>query len=1678
MKHSYWILLLLILCCGIVHGQAYGDEWIDYNKQYYKVSLAQNGIYRISYADLSNSGFPVNSVDPRRIQLYYKGVEQAVYVQGQGDAIFNTTDFIEFYGLKNDGKADAELYKPTSAQPHQFYSIYSDTSAYFLTYNLSPVNGKRMTSYSENNVGGLLPSTSHTQEILLLNVSQYSPGQGYSTKDFTKYSYFDYGEGWTSPYKQENEFSDFVLTNIVQGVTSVGTPSLEVLLVGRDDLPHNISISVGQNTASLRTLGTVQFDNYESSLFTSSLLWTDISVSGTLTVRVSVLGVSGGNDRASTSYIRVFFPQNFDMQSANSKTFYLKADINNKSYVESQNAPPSVQLYDITDTNNVIRIGSNQSGTNVNAIVNGTGVARSLFINGSNFITPVITKSHFRSINAALHDYIIISHKLLKRPIAGSTNPVKSYSDYRASDAGGAFDTLTVYMDMLYDQYNHGIKNPLAIFNFMRYMVNNGDPKYLLLLGKGLEPSVNFHRKSAGYIPFTRQGVSYEARDLVMSAGNPGSDMSFTAGLNGTTYEPAVPVGRIPALTGVQILAYLNKVIQMEAVPFDKLWRKNLLHLSGGATSWELQTFRSYMTGFASIAEGNYLGGNVETVAKSSGSILELINVADEVNKGLSLITFFGHSAPNFPDIDIGYVTDPVLGYSNTSKYPMFLINGCNAGQFFNPDFNFGEDWILADNKGALGFIAHSSYGFTGNLRKYSELFYNVGYGDSVFISMPIGDVQKEVAKRYMSTSANSANNITQVQQMNLIGDPAVNLFGPTLPDYELTNENLYIESFNDKPVTALSDSFAIKIIVKNFGRTRKDSIRVTVLRTLQDNSQITYDSMFANVYYQDTLTYSIKRGEENGFGNNKFEVQLDSDFSIPELNENNNTGTFDFFIPLFGTRNLFPTNYSIVSEQPVELLAQSTNILEDSREFIFQLDTVKTFDSPYLKQNSVTAKLLATWSLNLLPDVTSNDSTVYFWRTKYGLIEAGESDEWVVSSFTYIKNSSTGWSQGTFTQFDENGINGLIRKSNLKKFEFLRTTRDIQITTFGSDYLANELDISVLIDGTEYNIENGKISRCRDNTINLIAFDKNTAIPYASIPLGLLDNKTCGRKPQIINSFSFADLEDGTDDILTYVDNLKLGDSVIMYTIGDPQLASWSTTVRNKLEEIGALTSSLSTLQNGEPFFLLGKKGAAPGSAEEIRAMDIPITEQQLQLTKTVSGVVSKGTITSTLIGPSASWGVLMGRVDDLEIPLNDIYFIDIIGVNLDGSEAILFPNIDTFPFDLSTINTASYPYIKLVLHLEDDINLTPGQLDKWHVIYTPEAEGIVIASKDNIEPITLQEGETVQRTFGFKNISKQSFSDSLTVYQQQVNANSRKITSSVFKIMAPEPGDTTLFNIKINSLGAVGDNDLNINVNPKIIPEIYYDNNVLDLSRFVNVKRDNVNPLLDVLFDGRYILNGDIVSPTPFISIKLKDENPFIKVVDTTQMNIFMKQECENCNFKRVSFSSQEVQWFAANEKQDFSVEYKPEKLDDGIYTLRLEGSDVSGNLSGTEPYLISFEVINESSVTHFYPYPNPFSTSTRFIYTLTGSEIPQEIKIQIMTVSGKIVREITQNELGIVRIGNNISDYAWDGRDEFGDQLANGVYLYRVIIRQNGETIKQRSTSADKAFTKGFGKLYILK
>ncbi|MCO6489735.1 MAG: hypothetical protein J5I98_15070, partial [Phaeodactylibacter sp.] len=111
----------------------YGNEWIRYDQQYFKIMVAEDGLYRIPYETLAVGGLPVEDIDGSRYQLWRLGEEQPLYVSQPGP--LGPGGFIEFYGEKNRSELDRHLFRnPGDEMLNPWYSLFTDTAAYFLTW--------------------------------------------------------------------------------------------------------------------------------------------------------------------------------------------------------------------------------------------------------------------------------------------------------------------------------------------------------------------------------------------------------------------------------------------------------------------------------------------------------------------------------------------------------------------------------------------------------------------------------------------------------------------------------------------------------------------------------------------------------------------------------------------------------------------------------------------------------------------------------------------------------------------------------------------------------------------------------------------------------------------------------------------------------------------------------------------------------------------------------------------------------------------------------------------------------------------------------------------------------------------------------------------------------------------------------------------------------------------------------------------------------------------------------------------------------------------------------------------------------------------------------------------------------------------------------------------------------
>jgi hypothetical protein len=473
------------------------------------------------------------------------------------------------------------------------------------------------------------------------------------------------------------------------------------------------------------------------------------------------------------------------------------------------------------------------------------------------------------------------------------------------------------------------------------------------------------------------------------------------------------------------------------------------------------------------------------------------------------------------------------------------------------------------------------------------------------------------------------------------------------------------------------------------------------------------------------------------------------------------------------------------------------------------------------------------------------------------------------------------------------------------------------------------------------------------------------------------------------------------------------------------------------------------------------------------------------IALPANVSSLGSLAHLSSPVWGPAKAWKQLKWR-GSAEASGDEVK-VDVIGIQNDGTEVPVYTGVTLSQqdFDISAISALQYPNIKLKMTTRDSFNYTPYQLRYWRVTYDPAPEGaiapnLLFQTKDVVEV-----GEPIDFKIAFKNISSVPF-DSLKLKMVITDRNN---VPNIIPLPRKRPlgvnntaTDTIHIAATINTGSLSGLNTLYVEANPdNDQPEQYHFNNFA--YRNIYVKPDSLNPLMDVTFDGLHILNRDIVSSKPDIIVKLKDEARWLVLDDTTLMTLQVK--FPDGTIRRYHFNNDTLRFtpagIAPTTDNVAMLNFRPYFVQDGEYELIVSGKDRSDNTAGNIQYRVAFQVINKPMISNMLNYPNPFTTSTAFVFTITGSEVPQNIKIEIMTITGKIVREITKNELGTLHIGRNITEFKWDGTDQFGSKLANGIYLYRVVTNLNGKELdkyRAEGDNTDKYFNKGYGKMVLMR
>ena len=1673
---SCFLLLFCVLPASVSaqmwNGQdtLYGNEWIDFSKTYFKIKVAEDGIYRVNYQILADAGFPLDQVPADQFRLYAYGRQVAIF--SSTDGLFAPGDFFEFYGEKNRDEVDRFLFEqPEEQNLSSQISLFNDTCAYYLGWDAS-VPPLRF-SVLNNDLTNLPP-----KELWCWSEAQIAYFQRHLKRRITEeitFSWFN-GEGFGRALNLNT-----TVPLPIKKLYAAGPPARVRIRYACDLGDHEQMVSVNDSL-----FFTDQFTGWkvvEQTFEAPNSLLTGTS-------RIEVETALGGSDRHVVSGGSIRYSRQFAFENAASAFFELDSSSNSK-YLEIQafnlNAGAPV-LYDLT---NSTRLVTTTAGNLAKAKLppDSHPVRRFLLVNPADGVKTVseIASVQFHDFRPDDAEFVILSNPALYAdPVSGGANHVAEYAAYRESPAGGNFKTTVVDVNQLYEQFGYGVRyHPIAVRNFCHYIKKHwSNPEYLFIIGKGLDYSL-----------FRDPAVQTALADslfFVPTFGAPGADMLFV--MQGSEVsEPIFPVGRIAVTRPVEIRHYLDKVIeheqQLQTAPqtiAGKQRFKKALHLSGGLLS-ESATIKDFTQQMAGTLANGRLGAEVTTFYKTSTDPVQQSayeKILGTVNDGVALWMIFGHSSSNAIDFDIG--TPDV--YQNAGRYPAMMVMGCFSGQCSNTQQGLGEQFVLAPDKGAIAWFASVNFSEIDALHQYGSRYYELLGGPDYHSGT--GRIMQHTIGSLLG--ANNSNALTAMLHQNLLqGDPAVRLNTPEGPDFTFDPASFSIEP---NPVSLESGAFTMKFDVLNLGENTGAPLGLKIEQRRPDNTLTDrLTDTLAGPAWRQTVAYDFSTATDKA-GINRFFLTLDPENAVveqPFSAELNNAltdasgapGTEVYFYA-DDVQPLWPLDYGIVSTQQIKLLASTLNSSPAVRRYLFELDTSAGFDSPGRQFYTLEQRGgLLQWQ----PQGSLNDSTVYYWRIARDSLVNG-AVVWHTRSFTVLAGSSPGWNQQHKGQWQSNRLVNLSVDSLSGRFEFPDNAGFVSVNVAwrgmnrypglqnihyeGStgDFGWNQEGIQrgVLLMLQEPN--GGHVApnpaggpHNPDSTASRFYYWFNTADTLERLALiQFVDN-------EIPNGYYVGLLAfNRPTDTIGYAPRFWAADSLIagknLFQVFENQGAKKA----RQLTQYAAAPPAYGFIfrKNDPAFTPIDTIVYNPDSAALIR--------------RNFTAKWAQGYFESPPLGPALQWDSLYwntAAADDA----SDQATLSVLGVRPELPDTLLAKLAFGQDADLSGISALKFPQIRLRYDASDTLLRTATQLQYLRIQFVAVPEGgLDPASVYTFYRDTLQEGDLLRLKTAFKNASDSPFDSLLVRYRFENEQGSGPVLTQKYPPLAA--GDTLDLDLSYDTRGLSGAQRLLIDVNPTPgQAELFHFNNVA-VQQFY-VERDQRNPFLDVTFDGIHILDGDLVSPEPRIVMTLKDENPFLALQDTAAFQLSLLYP--DGTTTALDPGGPGFLFFPAGtanlpQKNLARLEWSPVFTVDGQYQLRVNGRDASGNKAGNLQYTVNFKVITKSSLSNILNYPNPFSNSTCFVYTMTGAEPPAYFNLRIMTVSGKVVREISGAEFGPMWAGTHQSSFCWDGRDTYGDQLANGVYFYQIIAKKaDGSDFELfDNTAVDGYFKNGIGKMVLIR
>jgi hypothetical protein len=208
--------------------------------------------------------------------------------------------------------------------------------------------------------------------------------------------------------------------------------------------------------------------------------------------------------------------------------------------------------------------------------------------------------------------------------------------------------------------------------------------------------------------------------------------------------------------------------------------------------------------------------------------------------------------------------------------------------------------------------------------------------------------------------------------------------------------------------------------------------------------------------------------------------------------------------------------------------------------------------------------------------------------------------------------------------------------------------------------------------------------------------------------------------------------------------------------------------------------------------------------------------------------------------------------------------------------------------------------------------------------------------------------------------------------------------------------------------------------------------------------INGDQVPPSIEVTVEDQNFSEGALVSTNAKIVAVIQDANG-VDVIER-QVEVWHNEQ---------AVDTQQIVVSPSPERNSVPVSY-PITLATGRHSVTFAAYDCNANHASKT---VGFQVIDSYGIDQVGNYPNPFDQETVFTYRLTGPDHAEEISLKIYTVSGRLVKSFDNLDEGGIP-GTSISYHVktWDGLDEDGNRLANGVYFYKIRAKWQDRAVEK--------------------